>query len=102
MKRIYCLEKNCQNDFTPSINKSTFKIYEQIKDCYDQKVPIILDNGCGTGSSSLWLAAQNPNAVVFGSKLLKISEMARIGFWMNVISITVLTALVYFLLPLIW
>ena len=46
--------------------------------------------------------ATAPNAVVFGSKLLKISEMARIGFWMNVISIIVLTALVYFLLPLLW
>ncbi|MDC3067444.1 methyltransferase domain-containing protein [Pseudomonadota bacterium] len=83
-KLLYCLEKNCQNDFTPSINKSTFEIYEQIKDCNDQKVPIILDNGCGTGSSSLWLAAQNPNAVVFGIdrsvNFIKINKYENVVF----------------------
>ncbi|OUU75365.1 MAG: hypothetical protein CBC29_03450 [Methylococcaceae bacterium TMED69] len=83
-KLLYCLEKNCQNDFVPFINKSTFKIYEQIKDCNDQEVPVILDNGCGTGSSSQWLAAQNPNAVVFGIdrsvNFIKINKYENIVF----------------------
>jgi len=46
--------------------------------------------------------ATPPNAVVFGSKLLKIDDMVKKGFWMNIISIIILTCAVYILLPLIW
>lgn len=42
------------------------------------------------------------NAVVFGSGYLKISDMVNKGIWMNLISIVILTAFVYFLLPLVW
>ena len=48
-KLLYRLKKNYQNDFIPIISKSTLKVYEQIKNYYKQEVPIILDNGCGTG-----------------------------------------------------
>ena len=46
--------------------------------------------------------ATPPNAVVFGSKILKIDDMIKKGFWMNLISIFILTAAVYLLLPIIW
>lgn len=46
--------------------------------------------------------ATPPNAVVFGSGLLKIDDMVKKGIWMNVISIVLLTFIVYYLLPLIW
>ncbi len=46
--------------------------------------------------------ATPPNAVVFGSGYLKIEEMVKHGFWMNVISILVVAAAVFFLLPLLW
>ena len=46
--------------------------------------------------------ATPPNAVVFGSKILKIDDMIKKGFWMNLISIFILTAAVYWILPLIW
>ena len=46
--------------------------------------------------------ATPPNAVVFGSKLLKISEMAKVGFWMNILSIVILTLLVYYYFPIVW
>ncbi|MBL6873967.1 MAG: SLC13/DASS family transporter [Flavobacteriales bacterium] len=46
--------------------------------------------------------ATPPNAVVFGSKILNIDDMIKKGFWMNVISILILTAAVYWILPLIW
>lgn len=46
--------------------------------------------------------ATPPNAVVFGSGYLRISDMFRTGVWMNIISIIILTLIVYFLLPVIW
>ncbi|WP_047246629.1 SLC13 family permease [Maribacter thermophilus] len=42
------------------------------------------------------------NAIVFGSGYLKISDMVNKGIWLNLISIALLTAFVYFLLPLVW
>ncbi len=46
--------------------------------------------------------ATPPNAIVFGSGYLKISDMIKTGIWMNIISIIILTILVYWFLPNIW
>ena len=46
--------------------------------------------------------ATPPNAVVFGSGYLRIPDMVRIGIWMNILSIILLTFFVYFVLPYIW
>lgn len=46
--------------------------------------------------------ATPPNAIVFGSGYLKIEDMVKKGIWLNIISIILLTAFVYFMLPLIW
>ncbi|MEM7656944.1 MAG: DASS family sodium-coupled anion symporter [Bacteroidota bacterium] len=46
--------------------------------------------------------ATPPNAVVFGSGYLRIPDMFRTGFWLNVVSIVLITLVVYFLLPLLW
>ena len=46
--------------------------------------------------------ATPPNAVVFGSGYLKISDMIKTGFWLNIISILLLTLMVYYILPLLW
>ena len=46
--------------------------------------------------------ATPPNAVVFGSGYLEIQDMVKKGVWMNLISIILLTLIVYFILPLIW
>ncbi|WP_339918061.1 SLC13 family permease [Yeosuana marina] len=46
--------------------------------------------------------ATPPNAVVFGSGYLKISDMVKTGFFMNVISILILIAFVYLVLPELW
>lgn len=46
--------------------------------------------------------ATPPNAVVFGSKMLKISDMVKTGILINVFSIILILIMVYFGLPLIW
>ncbi|MFT7120628.1 MAG: sodium-dependent dicarboxylate transporter 2/3/5 [Neolewinella sp.] len=46
--------------------------------------------------------ATPPNAVVFGSGYLTIPDMVRAGFRMNLISIVIITAACYWLLPVLW
>lgn len=46
--------------------------------------------------------ATPPNAVVFGSGYLKISDMVKKGIWMNILSIILLAIVVYYVLPIIW
>ncbi len=46
--------------------------------------------------------ATPPNAVVFGSGYLKISDMVRKGIIMNLISIGILTVFIYWVLPMLW
>jgi sodium-dependent dicarboxylate transporter 2/3/5 len=46
--------------------------------------------------------ATPPNAVVFGSGYIKISDMVKTGVWLNIISIIIITIVVYFLLPYLW
>ena len=46
--------------------------------------------------------ATPPNAVVFSSGYLKMQDMVRAGFLMNLISIVILTIYVYIFLPILW
>lgn len=46
--------------------------------------------------------ATPPNAVVFASGKIRIVDMARIGFWINIIAIIIIVCAVYLLLPLVW
>lgn len=45
--------------------------------------------------------ATAPNAIVFGSGQLKIQDMVRAGFMLNIISTVLISLLIYFLLPLV-
>ena len=46
--------------------------------------------------------ATPPNAIVFGSGLLKIEDMFKKGVWMNLFSIIIITLIVYYILPYVF
>jgi sodium-dependent dicarboxylate transporter 2/3/5 len=46
--------------------------------------------------------ATPPNAIVFGSQRVKISEMARIGFFINILGAIIITLVFYFFGPLVF
>jgi sodium-dependent dicarboxylate transporter 2/3/5 len=66
--------------------------------------PYLLLVGATVAASCAFMlpVATPPNAVVFGSGYLEINDMVKKGFWMNLISILILTLVVYFILPLLW
>ena len=45
--------------------------------------------------------ATPPNAIVFGSGLITIPAMARVGFWLNLTGILIVSLLCYFSLDLV-
>jgi sodium-dependent dicarboxylate transporter 2/3/5 len=46
--------------------------------------------------------ATPPNAIVFGSGYLTIPDMMRIGIFLNIISVILITIITYYLLPILW
>lgn len=66
--------------------------------------PYVLMVGATVAASCAFMlpVATPPNAVVFGSGYLKIPDMVKAGIWMNLLSILLLTLIVYFLLPYLW
>ena len=66
--------------------------------------PYVLMVGATLAASCAFMlpVATPPNAVVFGSGLLSIRDMIRVGFWMNIISVLLAAILIYFLLPFVW
>ena len=66
--------------------------------------PYLLMVGATLAASCAFMmpVATPPNAVVFGSGQLKIADMMRAGFLMNVISIILISLVVYYILPLVW
>ena len=66
--------------------------------------PYILLTGATLAASCAFMlpVATPPNAVVFGSKLLKISDMVKAGLWINIFSILLILLATYFVLPILW
>ena len=66
--------------------------------------PYLLMIGATIAASCAFMlpVATPPNAVVFGSGMITIKEMVKAGLLMNLISITVATLIVYFILPVVW
>ncbi|MCA0985913.1 SLC13 family permease [Guptibacillus algicola] len=66
--------------------------------------PYALMIGAGVAASCAFMlpVATPPNAVVFGSGYLKIPDMAKAGFWLNITSILIIALAVYFYMPVVW
>ena len=66
--------------------------------------PFILMVSAAVAASCAFMlpVATPPNAVVFGSGYLRIPDMVRIGIWMNILSIVLLSVFVYYILPYLW
>ncbi|WP_432363176.1 SLC13 family permease [Sporosarcina sp. UB5] len=66
--------------------------------------PYALMIAAGVAASCAFMlpVATPPNAVVFGSGYLRIPDMAKAGFVLNIIGIFLVTAAIYFLLPMLW
>lgn len=66
--------------------------------------PFVLMVGASVSASCAFMlpVATPPNAVVFGSGYLKMPDMVKKGFLLNVTSIIIITIMVYFLLPILW
>ena len=66
--------------------------------------PYALTVGATLAASCAFMlpVATAPNAIVFGSDHIEMRDMVRAGFWLNILSIILITLLVYYLLPVVW
>ena len=66
--------------------------------------PFLLLVGTTLAASCAFMlpVATPPNDVVFGSKLLKISDMVKAGILINIFSIIIILIMVYFGMPIFW
>lgn len=66
--------------------------------------PYALMIAAGVAASCAFMlpVATPPNAVVFGSGYLRIPDMAKTGFALNLIGVVLVTITIYFLLPVVW
>ncbi|MEK9608722.1 MAG: SLC13 family permease [Flavobacteriaceae bacterium] len=66
--------------------------------------PFVLMVAAAAAASCAFMlpVATPPNAVVFGSGYLKINDMVKNGFLLNLTSIVIIALMVYYALPILW
>ena len=66
--------------------------------------PFVLMVAASVSASCAFMlpVATPPNAVVFGSGYLKMPDMVKKGFLLNLTSIVIIALMVYFVLPILW
>jgi len=63
----------------------------------------LMISSCLAASCAFMLpVATPPNAIVFSSGYIKISDMVKTGFWMNLVSILIIVIAMRYFLPLVW
>ena len=62
--------------------------------------PYLLIVPCTFAASAAFMmpVGTPPNAIVFGTGLIRIGEMCRAGFWLNLCAIAVITAISWFVM----
>lgn len=63
---------------------------------------LMIAAGVAASCAFMLPVATPPNAVVFGSGYLRIPDMAKAGFALNIIGIVIVTLGIFVLLPLLW
>jgi sodium-dependent dicarboxylate transporter 2/3/5 len=66
--------------------------------------PLLLMVATALGASWAFMlpAGTPPNAIAFGTGHVTINQMVRTGLWLNIGGILIMTAVVYWLVPLLW
>lgn len=66
--------------------------------------PLALMIPCAMAASCAFMmpVSTPPNAIIFATEKLRITEMIRVGFFVTLISSLLIVLAVYFLLPLFW
>jgi len=66
--------------------------------------PFVLMSGAAIAASCAFMlpVATPPNAIVYGSGEIDMYTMIKSGIWLNIISIILLSLLIYYVLPLAW
>ena len=66
--------------------------------------PYILMIGATMAASCAFMlpVATPPNAIIFGSGIVTVKDMMKAGFWLNIISIILLTLLSYLIVPMVF
>lgn len=62
---------------------------------------VLLTTAVGASAAFMMPVATPPNAIIFGTGLIRIADMIRAGFWLNIISAFVIGTLCYFLSDLV-
>jgi sodium-dependent dicarboxylate transporter 2/3/5 len=63
---------------------------------------LMIGASCAASCAFMLPVATAPNAIVYGTEKIKIGQMIKTGFWLNIISIIIYTLFIYYTLPLIW
>ncbi|MYL38161.1 SLC13 family permease [Halobacillus litoralis] len=63
---------------------------------------LMIAAGMAASCAFMLPVATPPNAVVFGSGYLRIPDMAKAGFLLNIAAVVLITLAIYFYLPLVW
>ena len=63
---------------------------------------LMIATGVAASCAFMLPVATPPNAAVFGSGYIKITDMMKVGFTLNVFGVVFIILSIYFLLPIMW